>query len=449
MTRVLLVDDDRNLCRVIGYQLEKSGYEVTSETSGKAGLDKAKNDSYDVVITDIQMPDLNGIDLLREVRRVDPETVVIMITAYGSVDGALEACRLGADDYVTKPFSQEQLLFTLEKNLRLRRLQRENKELKHKLGEQVRFDRMVAHGETMQRLLDTAVRVAESDATVLILGESGTGKELLARGLHHHSPRSEGPFITVNCPAIPESLLESELFGHVKGAFTGALRDRAGKFEQANGGTVFLDEIGDLRDDLQAKLLRVIQERQVERLGASEPRQVDVRIIAATHHDLATRVREGTFRQDLYYRLSVIPLVLPPLRERPEDIPYLVDDLIRRRAGDRNIEIEDETLRLLTLYSWPGNVRELENVVERALILSRDNRITPQDLSAEIRGEVKHGPNVSSESNRPPELSLARNEERLIREALRRANGNQSEAARLLEIPRHVLLYRLKKYDLH
>ncbi len=449
MTRVLLVDDDHSLCRVIGYQLEKSGYKVTSETSGKDGLGKVKNGSYDVVITDIQMPDLNGIDLLREIRTVDSGTVVIMITAYGSVDGALEACRLGADDYVTKPFSQEQLLFTLEKNLRLRRLEHENKELKHKLAEEVHFDRMVAHGETMRKLLDTAVRVAESDATVLILGESGTGKELLARGLHHHSPRTGGPFITVNCPAIPESLLESELFGHVKGAFTGALRDRAGKFEQANGGTVFLDEIGDLRDDLQAKLLRVIQERQVERLGEAEPRHVDVRIIAATHHDLAGRVRESTFRQDLFYRLSVVPLVLPPLRERPEDIPYLVDDLIRRRAGDRNIELEDETLRLLSRYPWPGNVRELENVIERALILSRDNRITPQDLSAEIRGEVTNGLIVASESDHPGDLSLAHNEERLIREALRRANGNQSEAARLLNIPRHVLLYRLKKYGLH
>ncbi len=442
---ILLIDDDINLGKVISYQLEQEGYKVDKATKGKDGLALFNKNNYDIVISDIQMPDLTGIDVLTEIRRKDKQVIVIMITAYGSVDNAIEACRLGADDYITKPFGKEQLLFTMGKSLRLRDLQKENLNLRHELVDKFRFENMVARSGPMQEVLRITSKVAASNATVLILGESGTGKELIARAIHYNSLRKDKPFVTVNCPSIPDNLLESELFGHVKGAFTGAVKDRAGKFELADGGTIFLDEIGDLKEDLQAKLLRVLQEREYERVGGGEPVKVDVRILAATNQDLLQLVKEKKFREDLYYRLSVVPIILPPLRDRKEDIPFLIDFFLKRYGGGRAFEIDAKVINALQKYHWPGNVRELENIIERMVTLAAGDRITLQDLPSYILSEV--GDSSSSSLLRIPEegISLQAVEKQVILELLKRTQGNQSQAARLLQIPRHVLIYKMKK----
>lgn len=447
MTRILLIDDDINLCKVIEYQLQKAGYEVIAANSGKDGLQRFKQNGVDAVITDIQMPDVSGIEVLNQIRQLDRKVAVVIITAYGSIENALEACRLGADDYITKPFSKEQLLFVVEKALRYHQLQSENVQLRQELAGKYTFENMVARSARMEDVLRMAGQVAQSDATVLLLGESGTGKELIARGIHYNSPRKEKPLITVNCPSVPDNLLESELFGHVKGAFTGAIKDRKGKFELADGGTIFLDEIGDLREELQAKLLRVLQEQEFERVGDSSPIRVDVRVIAATNKNLQQRMKEGRFREDLYYRLSVIPIQIPPLRERKEEIPYLVDFFIERYGSGRKIEVSAEAIDRLQNYDWPGNIRELENVIERALVLTTDNRITIDNLPAHIaqKAEVAEG---TSQSFPAEDVSLEEAERQIISQALRRAGGNRSKAARMLKIPRHVLLYRMKKFGM-
>jgi DNA-binding NtrC family response regulator len=444
---LLLIDDDINLCQVISYQLKKMGYEVDVANSGGEGLKAYKKGSYDIVLTDIQMPDISGIQVLQEIRKQNKEVVIILITAYGSVENALEACRMGADDYITKPFGQEQLLFVIEKAVRLRKLQTENRNLREELSQKFRFENMVVNSPAMEMVVQMAGKVAQSNATVLLLGESGTGKELLARAIHYHSPRSARPLITVNCPSIPDSLLESELFGHVRGAFTGAIKDRKGKFELADGGTLFLDEIGDLREDVQAKLLRVLQEHEFERLGESTPIQVDVRLIAATNKDIQKLVSSGRFREDLYYRLSVVPITIPPLRERKEDIPYLVEFFIERYQKDKIITVDPRVLEILKRYDWPGNVRELENVIERALVLSSEPRISVENLPAHLTepsaiDQEKHKEDLFSD------LTLDNLERRAIRMALQRTGGNQTKAAQLLNIPRHVLLYRIKKLDI-
>ncbi|HHM02637.1 MAG TPA: sigma-54-dependent Fis family transcriptional regulator [Caldithrix abyssi] len=445
--RVLLIDDDFNLNKVIGYQLEKNGYQVESSSNGREGIERFKKGGHDIVISDIQMPDVSGIEVLREVRRLNKKTVIIMITAYGSVDNAIEACRMGADDYISKPFGQEQLLFTIEKAVRLRSLQSENIELKTELTDKFRFDNMVANSGPMQNVLRVTQKVAASNATVLILGESGTGKELIARAIHYNSPRKEKPLVTVNCPSIPNNLLESELFGHVKGAFTGAVKDRPGKFEQADGGTIFLDEIGDLHEELQAKLLRVLQEHEFDRVGGNRPIRVDVRVIAATNQNLLELVKQKKFREDLYYRLSVVPINLPALRDRREDIPFLVDFFLKKNYGGQSYSISPEVIAALKAYDWPGNVRELENVIERMVTLAADNTLTMADLPEYIQLE---GHDPSSFSIKIPDegISLDSVERLVIKEVLKRSSGNQSQAARMLQIPRHVLLYRIKKLGL-
>jgi two-component system NtrC family response regulator len=447
MNRVLLIDDDINLCKVIAHQLKKNGFEVATADSGEAGLLRFRKEDFDIVLTDIQMPDISGIQVLKEVRRRNRQVVIIIITAHGSIDNALEACRLGADDYLTKPFGKEQLLFAIEKAVRLRKLQHENTQLRQELTGKYRFDNLVARSSKMEDVLHMAGQVAASDATVLIMGESGTGKELIARAIHYNSPRKNKPLVTVNCPSIPDNLLESELFGHVKGAYTGAIKDRKGKFELADGGTIFLDEIGDLREDVQAKLLRVLQEHEIERLGDSKTIKVDVRVIAATNKNLERLVQGGEFREDLYYRLSVVPITIPPLRERKEEIPYLVDFFITRYSKDRKFVVDPEVISVLQQYDWPGNIRELENAIERAVVLSTDNRITPESLPAHFQTPEKK--ETGSPLKFPQEdLSLEEVEKQVILEALERAGGNRSRAARLLKIPRHVLLYRLKKFGL-
>lgn len=443
---LLLVDDDESMLKVTAHQLRQFGYEVTTRASGEDGIAAFKASSFAVVVTDLQLPGISGIDLLQEIRRHDRECVVIIITAFGSIENAVKACELGADDYLTKPFSREQLRFVLEKALRLRRLQSENRYLRSELGKQFDFGNIIAKSAAMENVLKMAGRIAESDATVLVSGESGTGKELLARAIHYNSPRREMPLITVNCPSIPENLLESELFGHVKGAFTGAVKDRQGKFEQAEGGTIFLDEIGDLKTELQAKLLRVLQEKEIERVGGSKPIKVDVRVIAATNRDLDAAVREGNFREDLYYRLMVVPLTLPPLREHPEDIPFLVNHFLQKHGSGRQLRVTPETLERLRHYDWPGNIRELENAVARAIILSSGEELNINFLSPVAPAEKFHPTAEGNTILIPPEgLSLEALEKQAIELALRLNNGNQTHAAKFLRVQRHILLYRIKK----
>ncbi|MCI0693919.1 sigma-54 dependent transcriptional regulator [candidate division KSB1 bacterium] len=442
--RLLLIDDDESLLKVTAHQLRQFGYEVIAKGSGEDGLATFKETPFAVAVTDLQLPGVSGIEVLQEIRRHDRDCVVIIITAYGTIEDAVKACELGADDYLTKPFSREQLRFVLEKALRLRRLQSENRYLRSELGRQFDFGNIIAKSAAMENVLKMAARIAESEATVLISGESGTGKELLARAIHFNSPRRDQPLITVNCPSIPENLLESELFGHVKGAFTGAVKDREGKFEQAEGGTIFLDEIGDLKPELQAKLLRVLQEKEIERVGGSKPIKVDVRVIAATNRDLDAAMREGNFREDLYYRLMVVPITLPPLREHAEDIPFLVDHFLQKHGSGRPLRFTPETLERLRHYDWPGNIRELENAVARAIILSSGDElkidilsISPAKVHATVEGHTLLIP--------PDGLSLDELEKQAIALALRLNNSNQTQAAKFLRVPRHILLYRMKK----
>jgi len=437
----LLIDDDESLCAVVGHQLEGMGYQVQIALSGREGLERFQQAPAEIVVTDVMMPDISGLEVLRQIKRVAPKTIVIIITAYGTVEDAIRACELGADDYLTKPFSQEQLRFALAKAERLRHLEEENVRLQAELMDRFRFENLVARSAAMEEVLRMAYQVAQSDSTVLIQGESGTGKEILARAIHHTSPRRGGPFVAVSCPSIPEHLVESELFGHVRGAFTGAIRDKPGKFELADGGTLFLDEIGDLKLDLQAKLLRVLQEREVERVGATRPRPINVRVIAATHRDLFQLVRENRFREDLYYRLSVVPIVIPPLREHKEDIPFLVDHFIRKHGGGRRIVVDDAFLQALMEYDWPGNVRELENVIERAIVLTTGERLTWDKLPPQIRQKPPSSPFARESQPR----TLEEIEREAIWTALERHGWNQTATAKALGIPRHVLLYRMKK----
>ncbi len=439
MTSLLLVDDDESLLEVLAHQLSDLGYDVRTAKTGEEALASFRRAPAEILITDVMLPDLDGITLLGKIKRIAPETIVVVITAYGDVHDAIKACQLGADDYLTKPFSKEQLRFALAKAERLHKLERENVELRTELSQRFQFENVVARSSAMESVLKVAQKVAQSDATVLIEGESGTGKEVLARAIHQASPRRKGPFVAVNCPSIPENLLESELFGHVRGAFTGALRDKPGKFELAKGGTVFLDEIGDLKLDLQAKLLRVLQEREIERIGDTKPRPIDVRIIAATHRDLRQLVQEGRFREDLYYRLSVVPLVIPPLRERKEDIPYLVDHFLAKYGG-KQFRVTKQAMRVLLDYDWPGNVRELENAVHRAIVLTSGNVIDVDALPPHLLSSP------SAVEEKP--VSLEAIERAAILAALEKHNWNKTRAAEELRVPRHVLLYRMKKYDI-
>ncbi len=444
--KTLLVDDDINLTKVLSYQLQQVGYQVTVAHSGKEGLELFKKQVFPLIISDIQMPDLDGIRLLEEIRAIDHDAVFILITAFGSIDQAVKACELGADDYLTKPFSREQLIFTIEKALRIRQLEQENQLLKQELGKHFTFENLVVQSPAMQKVVQIAARLAQSDSNVLLLGESGTGKNLIAKAIHYNSKRKDKPLITVNCPSIPDQLLESELFGHIKGSFTGAIADRQGKFELANGGTIFLDEIGDLKPELQAKLLRVIQEKEFERIGENKPIKVDVRIIAATNRDLKKLVAENKFREDLYYRLSVVPIVLPPLRQRKEEIPLLIDLVLKKLGVHGKLRITPQAVARLQAYPWPGNVRELENVIEQMVVLSGKDVLDVEDLPEHLQTETQlPEKNLQMVNGLLPLKEL---EKLAIEQALQQAEGNQSQAARLLQIPRHVLIYKMKKYGL-
>lgn len=437
--KILFIDDDTSLTTVVSHQLQTMNFNVRVANSGGEGLELFRSWLPDLVLLDLQMPDMHGMEVLRRIRSINAEVPVIIGTAYGTVDNAVEACRKGADDYLTKPYAKEQLRFAIEKAIRLKTLERENVRLQSELEGKYQFGNILTKNKKMRDLLDLAGRAAQSDASVLITGESGTGKELLAKAIHLNSPRKEKPFIAVNCPSIPDTLIESELFGHEKGAFTGAIAAKPGKFELANGGTILLDEIGDLKLDLQAKLLRVLQEHEVERVGSTKAIPVDVRIIAATNQNLADLVATGDFRQDLFYRLNVIPVHLPPLRERMEDIPLLAEHFVKKYAADDK-KIEPEFFAELMKHNWPGNVRELENMVQRAVVLCTKDRLMADCLIH----ESSHKMQAPTEAP----TTLADAERLAIIDALKKTDGNQSKAATLLNIPRHVLLYRMKKLDI-
>ena len=447
---VLVADDDDSLRRVLEFQLVEAGYEVLAAADGREALDLFTGREVDCLVTDLRMPGLSGVELIGRAGAVNADVPVVVITAYGDVETAVEAMRAGAFDYVTKPFDREQILLTLRKALVFGRTLAENRRLRRLVHGSFRLENLVGTSPRMQRVLDIVERVSRSDATVLIAGESGTGKELVAKGIHFTGARRERPFVAVNCAAIPETLIESELFGHRRGAFTGAVADAKGKFEEASGGTLLLDEVSAMPLVLQPKLLRVLQEHEVVRLGESAPRKVDVRIIATTNRDLRTMVEDGTFREDLYFRLAVVPVELPPLRERREDVPLLAEHFLRRacgRHGRVGLRLEREVFAHLSDYSWPGNVRELENVVERMVVLAAGDTITAEDLPEEVRRPRPNAANVLLELP-PGGLSIEQVERDLIRRALEMHGGNQTRAARYLDVTRSALIYRMQKYGL-
>ena len=449
--KILVVDDETKMLRVLELHLEGAGYDVVKAPSAEKALevlDASPNSdgNFVLALTDLRLPGLDGLELLKRLNRDRPSLPVIVMTAFGSIETAVAAMKAGASDYILKPFSLEDLMITIERVLEFHALRSENVKLRAELGRRYDFEQIVGRSPKMQDVFEAAARVAPTRATVLLGGESGTGKGLLARAIHYHSPRREAPFVKINCSAIPENLMESELFGYEKGAFTGAVQSHSGKFEQADGGTVFLDEIGDVPPPVQVKLLRVLQEREFERLGSTKTTHVDVRIIAATNQDLRAALEQGTFREDLYYRLNVVPVNLPPLRERKEDIPHLVDHFLQKFAtdtGHRARSLSPGAIDKLQKYHWPGNVRELENIIERSMVLARTDPIEPGDI------HLDHGESVSlppgSVPFLPDGMTLDSYEQELIREALRRTNDNKSQAARLLGLTRNALRYRLSQ----
>ena len=447
--RILFIDDDPAGREVALFNLRKAGYEVTAAEDGAQGLSAFAASPFDLVITDLKMPGIPGMEVLRKVRAGSPDVPVLVITAFGNVETAVAAMKEGAYDFIGKPFHRDQLLLAVEKALERRRLAAEVHDLRIRaagVGREV-----VSVSAAMRRLLEVADRVAVTDATVLVTGESGTGKEILARRIHVRSRRAEGPFVAVNCAAIPGELLESELFGHARGAFTGAVRDRAGRFRQASGGTLFLDEVAEIPPALQGKLLRALQERVVDAVGSDAPVPVDVRIVASTNRDLRARIRDGSFREDLYYRLNVVELSVPPLRERPDDIPPLVRRFVSEFAGGREIAVPAAVIEELSARPWPGNVRELKNACERMVILCRGDEVSLDDLPPVPRAPGEGAAEDASASYPPlpaEGLSLVDLEKRVIERALRLKGWNVTQAALFLRIPRHILVYRIGKYGL-
>ncbi|MGH9572568.1 MAG: sigma-54-dependent transcriptional regulator [Candidatus Acidiferrales bacterium] len=439
--RVLVIEDEEKLRRVLELQLKGAGYDVEQARTAEDGVRLA--DTADLILTDLRLPGMNGLQLLAKLREQNLQTPVIVMTAYGTVEMAVEAMKAGAADFLEKPFSLEHLLARITKALEIRSLRDENRELRAELGARYEFDNLVGHSSAMQEIFATVDRVAPTRATVLLAGESGVGKDMIARAIHHHSPRHDKPFVKINCTAIPENLMESELFGYEKGAFTGANTSKPGKFEQADTGTVFLDEIGDVPASVQVKLLRVLQEREFERLGSNRTRQIDVRVIAATNVDLRAALEQGNFREDLYYRLNVVPINVPPLREHKEDIPFLAEYFVKKLAKDLGsgvTSISDDAIRRLMQYHWPGNVRELQNVIERSIVLCSCETLEASDIKLETAPRARF---QSSELSLPEGMTLDDYEQTIIRDALKRASGNKSQTARLLGLTRNALRYRL------
>lgn len=448
--RILVVDDEENLRRVTQLKLQQAGYEAMTASDGRQALEVLARNPHDLIITDLKMPGMSGMDLLRRVREDYPEIIVVVVTAFGTIESAVEAMKLGAHDYIIKPVNADALRLVVSRALEHHRLREEVKNLRTVIDRKYGFENIVGRSKSLLFTLDNAARAAQSDSTVLIRGETGTGKELLAKAVHFNSSRRERPLIVINCGAIPKELLESELFGHTKGSFTGAVVNKKGKIEMADQGSLFLDEVGEMPLDLQVKILRLIQEREIEKIGAQNPTKVDVRIIAATHRDLQAMVEDGTFREDLYYRLAVIPLTLPPLRERPDDIPELVAIFFRKfkeRLNRPNLKLPPTLLPHFATHRWPGNVRELENVVERLVVLAPGDEITVEDLPDFLHRERPTLEAIHLEL--PPEgISMEAVERELVVRALQRFNWNQTKAAEYLDISRKVLIYRMEKFAL-
>ncbi len=447
---ILIVDDDKNICKMIEASLRKEKrYETDSALSGESCLKTIKETPPDLVLLDIQMPGIDGIETLQKIREDNPHLPVIMMTAHGTIERAVTSMKLGAYDFLTKPFARERLIVTVNNALVNSSLRREVDELRSELRSKYTFDNIIGQSGVMQEVFRSVEKVINSNVTVLINGESGTGKELIARAIHYHSSaRAGNPFVAVNCSALPESLLESELFGHEKGAFTGALGRRVGKFEQANGGTIFLDEIGLMTPATQSKLLRVLQEREFERVGGNELVKVDVRVISATNKDLEEEMKRGDFREDLYYRIAVFPIKLPPLRERKEDIPLLAAHFLQKFSKQEGKPIEgisSDALDLMMAYNWPGNVRELENAMERAVVLAVTHEISAKDLPVAVRSL---GEKRIYESDNTLASWIEKLEEEALRQALLECEGNISQTAKKLGIGRATIYRKAKKYGL-
>ncbi|MFH0809519.1 MAG: sigma-54 dependent transcriptional regulator [Pseudomonadota bacterium] len=452
METVLVVDDEKNYLVVLSELLGEEGYEVICAENGPAALSFLEESDVDLVITDMKMPKMSGIRLLEEVKRRDPSLPVIMMTAYGTVENAVEAMKKGALDYITKPFQNEELKMTVRKAVDHHLLVRRHRMLAGELAERLGPHNIIGKSAPLQRIFALIAKVAQTKATVLITGESGTGKELVAKAMHFGSPRRDAPFVSVNCSALAETLLESELFGHERGSFTGAVASRKGRFELADGGTLFLDEVGEMSAALQVKLLRVLQEREFERVGGTRTLKMDVRVVAASNRDLKRSVAEGLFREDLFYRLNVVRLQLPPLRERSEDIPLLAAHFAAncgKELGKPRLTISPEAMELLVGYSWPGNVRELENAVERAAILCQADLIRASDLPEELRGGQRPQNMLADLYDLPLPEALERLEAGMIKRALRSYGYVQAQAAKALGITKSLLQYKIKKYDLH
>jgi DNA-binding NtrC family response regulator len=445
MAAILIVEDEAKMRRLLELNLGEDGFTTFSAEDADAGLKLLRENAIDLVLTDLKLPGMNGLEFLQAVKRQNAALPVVVMTAFGSVETAVEAMKAGASDYVLKPFSLAEMRMVIHKELDVHNLREENRSLREALGKRYAHPNVVARSAKMQEVLATVERVAPTNSTVLLGGESGVGKDLIARAIHEKSRRARGPFLKINSTAIPENLLESELFGYEKGAFTGAAASKPGKFELADKGTLFLDEIGDVPPVTQVKLLRVLQEREFERLGGTRTIKVDVRLIAATNRDLREALEQGTFREDLYYRLNVVPIDIAPLRERREDIPDLVSLFISRFAGDSGKPVESitpEAMQILVNYHWPGNVRELQNIIERACALAKGSVLDVADIHLDTR-PAKTANDASGFL--PDGTTLEQWEDEMVQEALRRANGNKSQAARLLGLSRNALRYRLSK----
>jgi DNA-binding NtrC family response regulator len=446
MANILIVEDEPRMRRLLEISLGEDGHTVNAVEDAETGLKALRKNGFALVVTDLKLPGMSGLEFLHEARRINGGIPMIVMTAYGSVETAVEAMKAGASDYVLKPFTMAEMKLVINKELDVQKVREENRSLREALGKRYHFQNIIARSPRMQEVLALVQRVAPTNSTVLIGGESGVGKDLIARAIHQNSRRASGPFIKVNSTAIPDTLFESELFGFEKGAFTGAVASKPGKFELADKGTLFLDEIGDVPAAIQVKLLRVLQEREFERLGGTKTLKVDVRLIAATNRDLRAALEQGTFREDLYYRLNVVPIDIPPLREHKEDIPELVSHFLDRFSHDHGREvtgITPEALKMLAEYHWPGNVRQLENTIERAVALCPGPVIDAKDIHLDTAPGKANA--ASANSFLPEGMTLEQWEDEMIREALRRANGNKSQAARLLGLSRNALRYRLSK----
>ncbi|MGB9700815.1 MAG: sigma-54-dependent transcriptional regulator [Thermodesulfobacteriota bacterium] len=449
--KILIIDDEESMRHMLSLILKKEGYEVLAVTGGKEALDLLSSLSFDFILSDIIMPEMDGLELLQALKERKVEATIIMMSAYGTINTAVEAMKRGAYDYISKPFRPDEVLMALRKAEERENLRQENIRLRQEVLREYSFGKIIGKSPRMLQIFDLIKKVSDYKTSVLLVGESGTGKEMVARCLHYNSSRNKGVFIAVNCGAIPETLLESELFGHEKGAFTDAKKEKRGSFEMAHEGTLFLDEVGELSPSAQVKLLRALQEGEIKRLGSERSITVDVRIIAATVKDLSKEVATGKFREDLFYRLNVLQINLPPLRERKEDIPLLIDHFIQKYNERHKLSIEgiaEDALAMLLDYSWPGNVRELENIIERAMILSQGRRIMAENLPAEVKSPEQNRIKKLMEEEISIKKATRLLEEELIRKALQKTGGNRTQAAKILEISHPALLSKIKEYGI-